>query len=77
MLTVDMDAWWSEQMGTKNRGRNRKDLDARQNLYGYGATDIDVWWTDLQGTKERVRKGRLEAMGNLQRHRDLCKQNER
>ena len=47
MLTVDMDAWWSEQMGTKNRGRNKKDLDARQNLYGYGTTDIDVWWTDL------------------------------
>jgi hypothetical protein len=67
-LTVDMDAWRSEQQGAKNRDRNNR-LDARQNLHGHGAVDVDAWRKDQRGEKERDRRGRLEAMGNLQGHR--------
>jgi hypothetical protein len=55
-------------MGAKNRDRKNV-LDARQNLYGHGATDVDDWRVDLRGAKDRDCKGRLEVMGNLQGHR--------
>ncbi len=67
-LTVDMDAWRSEQMGAKNRDRKNV-LNARQNVHGRGATDADAWRADLRSAKDRDCNGRLGVMGNLQGHR--------